>query len=223
MATPLGDRSVPAERRRGGAAEGLGALGLPEGPVSGALEVAGERLPEAVEAVLFDAAQIAGAVRRLAGAIAADTPGEAIHLVGVLKGAIFLMADVARALPPSLEVSVDYLGVSSYGTRNRSSGEVRFVKDVTETIEGRHVVIVEDIVDGGQTLDAVHRQLARRGPASLRTCVLLDKPYRRLVPVRPDYVGFVAPDTFIVGYGLDFQEKYRHLPYLAKLHAWAFS
>lgn len=172
--------------------------------------------PEAVELV-FGAEEIAEAVRRLAAEIAADHCGEPLVLVGVLKGAMFLVADLARALPATLDARIDFLAVTSYGNRNRSSGEVRLLKDTSESVEGKHIVIVEDIVDNGLTLQYLRRLLGERRPASLRSCVLLDKPYRRLVDVPIDYVGFTAPDAFIVGYGLDHQERYRNLPYLAKL------
>jgi hypoxanthine phosphoribosyltransferase len=178
--------------------------------------------PPAVAAIEFDAEHIAAAVTRLAGELTRDMGGEPFVLLGVLKGALFFTADLARALPATADVSIDFLAVSSYGNADRSSGEVRLLKDTSESVEGKNVVIVEDIVDNGLTLQYLHRLLAGRGPASLRTCVLLDKPYRRRVAVPVDYIGLTAPDTFIVGYGLDYQEKYRNLPYLARLHDWAF-
>jgi hypoxanthine phosphoribosyltransferase len=174
--------------------------------------------PDDVAAIEFDADAIASAVRGLARAIARDLAGEPVLLLGVLKGALFLTADLARALPPTSDVRIDYLAVSSYGNANRSSGQVRLLGDTSSSLEGRNVVIVEDIVDNGLTLSYVQGLLAGRNPASLRSCVLLDKPYRRRVPVALDYVGLTAPDAFIVGYGLDYQEKYRNLPYLARLH-----
>ena len=177
--------------------------------------------PGAVAAIEFDAGHIAAVVRRLATQIVRDVGGEPVTLVGVLKGALFLVADLARALPPTTEATIDFLVVSSYGKSNRSSGEVRLLKDTSESIEGKNVVIVEDIVDHGLTLSYLQRLLGGRNPRSLRSCVLLDKPYRRCVDVKIDYAGLVAPDTFIVGYGLDYQEKYRNLPYLARLHEWA--
>ncbi len=170
-----------------------------------------------VGAILFDAAEIAAAVARLAAAIASDLAGEPVTLVGVLKGALFLTADIARALPPATDARIDFLAVSSYGNAARSSGEVRLLKDTAQSVEGKNVVIVEDIVDNGLTLSYLQGLLAARRPASLRTCVLLDKPYRRVAAVEVDYTGLTAPDAFIVGYGLDYQEKYRHLPYLARL------
>ncbi len=178
--------------------------------------------PATVAAIEFDAGQIADAVARLAGELIRDLGSEPFVLLGVLKGALFFTADLARALPANADVSIDFLAVSSYGKADRSSGEVRLLKDTSESVEGKNVVIVEDIVDNGLTLQYLHRLLSGRGPASLRTCALLDKPYRRRVDVPIDYIGLTAPDTFIVGYGLDYQEKYRNLPYLARLHDWAF-
>jgi len=178
--------------------------------------------PDPIAAIEFDAPTIAAAVARLAGEIDRDMAGEPVLLVGVLKGALFLTADLARAFGPTRDVRIDFLAVSSYGNAERSSGEVRLLKDTSESVEGKNVVIVEDIVDNGLTLQYLQRLLAGRKPASLRSCVLLDKPYRRSVAVHLDYIGLRAPDTFIVGYGLDYQEKYRSLPYLASLHTWVF-
>jgi len=144
-------------------------------------------------------------------------PGAPVLLVGVLKGALFFTADLARALPATLDASIDFLAVSSYGNLGRSSGEVRLLKDTSESVEGKNVVIVEDIVDNGLTLKYLYGLLSVRRPATLRSCVLLDKPYNRTVDVAVDYRGLICPDTFVVGYGLDYQEKYRHLPYLARL------
>jgi hypoxanthine phosphoribosyltransferase len=174
--------------------------------------------PDDIAAIEFDAATIATAVERLAREIAHDLPGEPVVLIGVLKGALFFTADLARALPAKTDARIDFIAVSSYGNATRSSGEVRLLKDTSESVEGKHVVIVEDIVDNGLTLRYLQELLGHRRPASLRSCVLLDKPYRRQVDVKVDYMGLTAPDTFIVGYGLDYQEKYRNLPYLARLH-----
>jgi hypoxanthine phosphoribosyltransferase len=168
--------------------------------------------------IVFGPARIAETVARLAGQIVEDAAGQPILLLGVLKGALFFIADLARALPPATPARIDFLVVSSYGDGMHSSGEVRLLKDVGESLEGKHVVIVEDIVDQGLTLAYLQRLLATRGPASLRSCTLLDKPYRRKVDVSIDYKGLICPDTFIVGYGLDYQERFRHLPYLASLH-----
>jgi hypoxanthine phosphoribosyltransferase len=176
-----------------------------------------DALPAAVERILYRPEEIAAAVRRMAAEIADETIGEPLVLVPVLKGAATLAADLARALPATLDVRIDYLAVSSYGDSHRSSGHVRLVLDTEESIEGKHVVIVEDIVEEGRTVRFVQQLLGSRGPASLRTCALLDKPCRRQVAVSVDYLGFEVPDAFIVGYGLDHQEKYRNLPYLGTL------
>jgi hypoxanthine phosphoribosyltransferase len=177
--------------------------------------------PVEVERVLFTAEEIAAANARMATAIARDYAETSIVLIGVLKGALFVTADLARALAceaggPS-DVQLDFIAVSSYGNAHRSSGEVRLIQDTTHHIEGRHVVVVEDIVDNGHTLHYLRGMLGNRKPASLRAAVLLDKPYRRAVDVPIDYVGLTCPDEFVVGYGLDYQERYRTLPYLAKL------
>jgi|SRR5947209_491046 len=180
-----------------------------------------QTLPPGIERVLVTAQEIADANRRMAEAIARDYAGRSLVLIGVLKGALFATADLARALADTpgapTDVQLDFLAVSSYGNAHRSSGEVRLIQDTTHAIEGRHVLIVEDIVDNGHTLHYLRSMLENRKPASLRAAVLLDKPYHRAVDVRVDYVGLTCPDEFVVGYGLDYQERYRTLPYLAKL------
>ena len=180
----------------------------------------------AIERTLFTEDEIAAAIRRLATQIAEDHKGQPLTLVGVLKGALYVVTDLARALAaipdgPS-EIIVDYMCVSSYGNSTRSSGEVRMLKDVTEPITGRNVVVVEDIVDNGLTLQYLRSLLEERRPASLRACVLFDKPYNRRVEVPVEYVGLQSPDEFVVGYGLDYQELFRNLPYLAQLRPAAF-
>jgi len=180
----------------------------------------------AIERTLFTEAEIAGAIESLASRIASDYAGQPLTLLGVLKGALYVAVDLARAISrlpdgPS-EIRVDYLVVSSYGNSTRSSGEVRMLKDTSENIAGKDVLIVEDIVDNGLTLQYLQSLLGGRGPASLRSCVLFDKPYRRRVDARVDYIGLVAPDEFVVGYGLDYQERYRNLPYLAQLRSSEF-
>jgi hypoxanthine phosphoribosyltransferase len=182
------------------------------GPVASA-----NGLPPGISRVIFTPDEIATTVARLAGEITRDLGGRSILLLGILKGAFFFTADLARALPPAADVTIDFLVVSSYGNSDRSSGEVRLLKDTSESVEGKNVIIVEDIVDNGLTLAYLHRLLGGRHPASLRTCVLLDKPYRRKTDVAVDYAGFRCPDTFVVGYGLDYQERFRHLPYVAGL------
>ena len=178
--------------------------------------------PQGIAAIVFTADEIAAATTRLAGEIARDYRTEPVLLVGVLKGALFFTADLARALPDTLDVRIDFLAVSSYGNAHTSSGEVRLLKDMSESVEGKHVLIVEDIIDNGLTLSYLQDLIGRRRPATMRSCVLLDKPYRRRVDVKVDYLGLTCPDTFIVGYGLDYQEKYRNLPYLARLEPWVF-
>ena len=170
--------------------------------------------------VVFSADEIAAAINRMARDIARDYTGRSLHLIAILKGAMFVVADLARALA-SIEsgpiCTLDFMAVTSYGNNVRSSGEVRLLKDTSESVEGREILIVEDIIDNGLTLQYLHGLLRSRAPKSLRTAVLLDKPYRRLADVTLDYVGFVAPDAFVVGYGLDYQEKYRTLPFVANL------
>jgi hypoxanthine phosphoribosyltransferase len=177
--------------------------------------------PAGIDRVLFSADEIQATIRRLGAEIARDYAGRELVLVAVLKGALFVLADLARAISEvaggPTEVRLDFIAVSSYGNAHRSSGEVRLVHDTTHSIEGKHVLIVEDIVDNGHTLQYLRAMLSNRAPASLRTAVLFDKPYRRAARVPIEYKGLTCPDEFVVGYGLDYQERYRTLPYLAKL------
>ncbi|HEY5258509.1 MAG TPA: hypoxanthine phosphoribosyltransferase [Candidatus Baltobacteraceae bacterium] len=180
-----------------------------------------------IERTLFTQAEIAQAIDRLAERIAADYRGQPLLLLGVLKGALYVTVDLARAIAgiqdgPS-EVCVDYLCVSSYGNQTRSSGEVRMLKDTTQPVTDRNVVVVEDIIDNGLTLEYLQTLLGGRNPASLRSCVLFDKPYHRRVAVDVDYVGLISPDEFVVGYGLDYQELFRNLPSLAQLRSRVFA
>jgi hypoxanthine phosphoribosyltransferase len=165
--------------------------------------------------VLLDQPSLAARIRELAAEIRTALPNDDIHFVCVLKGAFMFLSDLIRALDE--RVTVDFIAVSSYGTSTSSSGEVRLVKDVDTSLEGRHVVIVEDIVDTGLTLHYLQDILRRRHPASLQTACLLSKPSRRQVDVRVDFIGFTIEDHFVVGYGLDYAEKYRNLPYIALL------
>lgn len=181
----------------------------------------------AIERTLFSEGEIAAAVTRLAKEIGRDFSGQPLTVLGVLKGALYVTVDLVRALSrvpdgPSA-VELDFLVVSSYGNSTRSSGEVRLLKDTNENIAGKHILVVEDIVDNGLTLQYLRSLLSGRGPATLKSCVLFDKPYNRRVNVPIDYVGLVAPDEFVVGYGLDYGESYRNLPYLAQLRSWVFS
>jgi len=180
-----------------------------------------------IEKTLFSDAEIAAAVERLAREIASDYAGKPLLVLGVLKGALYVTVDLVRALSrvpdgPS-RIELDFIVVSSYGNSTRSSGEVRLLKDTSEKIAGRNVLVIEDIIDNGLTLQYLRSLLSGREPASLRSCVLFDKPYNRRVEVPVDYVGLVAPEVFVVGYGLDYQENYRNLPYLAQLQSWVFS
>jgi len=166
--------------------------------------------------VLLDAETIQTRVKALAQEIERDYPGDdEIHLVCVLKGGFIFMADLVRAM--SHRVSLDFIAVSSYAKSTKSSGEVRLLKDLDSGLQGRHIVIVEDIVDTGLTLIYLQDILRARSPKSLRTACLLSKPSRRQVDVVVEYIGFTIEDRFVVGYGLDYAEKYRNLPYIAVL------
>ncbi len=170
--------------------------------------------PEPVLRPLLSAAEIQRRVAALGEQISRDYAGVTeLRLIGVLKGAWVFLADLVRCV--ELPVTCDFIGVSSYGNRTSHSGVVRLTLDLSEPITGRHVVLVEDIVDTGLTMRFLHDTLALRGPRDLRTCTLLDKPSRRQVTFTPDYVGFTIPDHFVVGYGLDRAGAYRHLPYIA--------
>jgi hypoxanthine phosphoribosyltransferase len=166
--------------------------------------------------ILITADQIQQRVRELADEIERDYPGtDEIHLVGVLKGGFVFMADLVRAM--SVRVTMDFIAVSSYAQSTKSSGEVRLVKDLDSGLEGRHVIIVEDIVDTGLTLTYLQDILRARAPRSLKTACLLSKPSRRKVDVVVEYIGFTIEDRFVVGYGLDYGEKYRNLRDIAVL------
>src|SRR4051812_28458462 len=166
--------------------------------------------------VLLDAPTIQARVRELAAEIDADYPAdEGLHLVCVLKGGFVFMADLVRAMGP--RVTLDFIAVSSYATSTKSSGEVRMLKDLDSGLQGRHIVIVEDIVDTGLTLTYLQEILRARSPKTLRTACLLSKPSRRQTEVAVEYIGFTIEDRFVVGYGLDYAEQYRNLPYIAVL------
>lgn len=160
--------------------------------------------------ILYPAGQIAGRVAELGAQISRDYAGQSILLAGVLKGAAIFLADLARAI--TVPCTFDFLAVSSYGRGAHSSGIVRLVKDLDHSIEGQHVILVEDILDTGLTLAYLRGLLLQQRPASLKIAALLDKPARRLEKIEADYVGFTLPNHFVVGYGMDFAERYRHLP-----------
>ena len=167
---------------------------------------------------LIDSDSIQARIRELAAQIEADyPPGEEIHLVCVLKGGFVFMADLVRAMSP--RVTMDFIAVSSYGKRTKSTGEVRMQKDLDSGLEGRHVIIVEDIVDTGLTLTYLQDILKARAPRTLKTACFLSKPSRRVVDVAVEYIGFTIEDHFVVGYGLDYAEKYRNLAHIAVLDA----
>jgi hypoxanthine phosphoribosyltransferase len=166
--------------------------------------------------VLISEKQIQDRIRSMAAEIERDYPrGEEIHLVAVLKGGFMFMADLVRAMGP--HVTMDFMAVSSYGNSTKSSGQVRVLKDLDSSLEGRHIIIIEDIVDTGLTLHYLQNILRARTPKTVRTACLLSKPSRRQVDVAIDYIGFTIDDYFVVGYGLDYAEKYRNLPYIAVL------
>ena len=168
-----------------------------------------------VAEILVTAEEIAAKVRELGARIAVDYQGKDLVLVSVLKGALPFLADLMRAT--QIPLALDFLEVSSYGASTESSGAVRILKDLANPIEGRHVLVVEDILDTGHTLSYVIEHLRGQHPASLGLCALLDKPARRVVPISVDYRGFEIADKFVVGYGLDFAERYRNLPFIGVL------
>ncbi|MDQ3867225.1 MAG: hypoxanthine phosphoribosyltransferase [Actinomycetota bacterium] len=172
-------------------------------------------LAAGVSEILVDESTLQRRVAELGAEISADYGGRDLLLVGVLKGAIFLMADLMRRI--ALPCEVDFMAISSYGAGVDSSGVVRILKDLDVSIEGRNVLIVEDIVDSGLTLSYLIRNLEARHPASLETCALLTKPERRENDVECRYIGFEIPNRFVIGYGLDFAERYRNLPYIGVL------
>ncbi|HID88547.1 MAG TPA: hypoxanthine phosphoribosyltransferase [Anaerolineales bacterium] len=173
-------------------------------------------LPKDIDRILLDEETIQQRVRELADRISADyADAEEIVLVGVLKGAFIFLADLARHL--TIPHHVDFIALSSYNRGAVSTGAVRLIMDTRAPVTGQHVLIVEDIIDTGYTLDYLVRTFRARRPASLRTCVLLSKPERREVDVQIDYLGFEIPDVWVVGYGLDYSDRYRTLPYIAAL------
>lgn len=170
---------------------------------------------DAIRTVLLDAEQIQAKLREIGAAISRDYEGLDPLLVAVLRGGAMAMADLLRAI--SIPVLIDFIAVSSYGPASRATGAVRFVKDLEIPIEGRHVILVEDMLDTGLTLNYILRVLRSRRPASLEVAALFDKPARRLANIHPRYRGFELPDEFVVGYGLDLDERYRNLPFLCVL------
>ena len=168
-----------------------------------------------VEHILYTEEELRSRVKDLGAQITADYAGKQPMLISILRGSYIFMADLTRAI--HLPVTVDFMAVSSYGAGTVSSGQVEIKKDLSDSIEGRDLIIVEDILDSGNTLHYLMKVLQARKPASIRICTLMDKPDRRTKPITADYVGFTIPDAFIVGYGLDYDEKYRNLPYVGIL------
>lgn len=161
--------------------------------------------------------QMRARIRELGRQIASDYAGKELVLIGILKGAYAFYADLARAI--RIPMRVDFLVVTSYGTKSKTSGKVKVISDLSETIKGKDVLLVEDIVDSGLTAKYLLKVVGKQKPKSMKICTLLSKPERRRVMVAIEYVGFKIPDKFVVGYGLDYQQKYRNLPYLAVLDA----
>jgi hypoxanthine phosphoribosyltransferase len=168
-----------------------------------------------VAEVLIDESTLQAKVTELGARISADYADRQVTLVSVLKGALPFMADLMRAI--SIPVRIDLMEVSSYGSGTETTGRVRILKDLSSSIEGKHVLVVEDIIDTGLTLNYLTQYLGGKDPASLGICTLLDKPARRLVEIELDYRGFEIPDRFVIGYGLDYDEIYRNLPYIGVL------
>ena len=172
-------------------------------------------LEQDIERVLFTEEELKDRVAEIAARIDKDYAGKEPMLISVLRGSFIFMADLARAI--TLPCTVDFMAVSSYGSGTTSSGQVKITKDLSESIEGRDIIVVEDILDSGNTLSYLFQLLQARHPASVRLCTLLDKPSRRTKPITADYTGFTVDDLFVVGYGLDYAEKYRNLPYIGIL------
>lgn len=162
--------------------------------------------------VLLPEEEVDAKIKAIGEQISRDYEGKTVHLICVLKGGSFFMCELAKRI--TVPLSLDFMSVSSYGSDTKSSGVVKIVKDLDESIKGRDVIVVEDIVDSGRTLSYLLEMLLDRKPASLRLCTLLDKPERRVVDVNVDYTGFQIPDAFVVGYGLDYDQRYRNLPYI---------
>ena len=162
--------------------------------------------------VLLSEEEVDARIRQIAAKISKDYAGKEIHMICVLKGGVFFTCELAKRI--TVPVSMDFMSVSSYGDDTKSSGVVKIVKDLDEAIEGKDVLIVEDIIDSGRTLYYLIDILKKRNPKSVHLCTLLDKPERRVKDVKVDYVGFNIPDEFVVGYGLDYAQKYRNLPFI---------
>ena len=168
-----------------------------------------------IERIFFSAGEIENRVREIGEQITRDYDGKNPLFVGILKGSFVFMADLIRSVDTYCDI--DFMSVSSYGSGTTTTGAVKINKDLTYNVEGRHIILVEDILDSGVTLSYLKKYIGVRMPASISICTLLDKPARRRADIHPDYVGFDCPDAFIVGYGLDYAERYRNLPYIGVL------
>ena len=166
--------------------------------------------------VMISEADVDKRIEEIGAKISEDYAGEEVHIIGILKGSVFFMCELAKRI--SIPVSLDFMSVSSYGNDTKSSGVVKIAKDLDEPLNGKNVIVVEDIIDSGRTLSYLLEILAKRNPKSLKLCTLLDKPDRRVRDVKVDYTGFEIPDEFVVGYGLDYAQKYRNLPYIGVVH-----
>ena len=164
---------------------------------------------------LISEEDVAAKVKEIGAEITKDYEGKAVHLICVLKGGVFFTCELAKRI--TVPVTIDFMCVSSYGASTVSSGKITIKKDLEESIEGRNVIVIEDIIDTGRTLRYLLDDLSTRGPKSLKLCAMLDKPDRRITDVAVDYTGFEIPDEFVVGYGLDYDQRYRNLPYIGIL------
>lgn len=168
-----------------------------------------------IKEILIDELTLQNRIKELGDEISGDYKGKNPLVICILKGAVLFMSDLVKRIETFIEM--DFMAISSYGNSTKSSGEVRIIKDLDKSVEGREVIIVEDIVDSGLTLSYISRLLKERNAKRIKVCTLLDKPARRIADVKIDYIGFEAPDEFVVGYGLDFAEKYRNLPFIGVL------
>lgn len=168
-------------------------------------------MAERVE-VLLSEEEVNARIRELGELISKEYAGKSVHLIGILKGGSFFMCELAKRI--TVPVTIDFMSVSSYGSSTESSGVVKVVKDLDESLIGKHVLVVEDIIDTGRTISYLVELLKGKGAADVKLCALLDKPERRVVDVKADYIGFPIPDEFVVGYGLDYAQRYRNLPYI---------
>lgn len=174
-----------------------------------------KKISDDIERILFTGEELAAKVRELAQEITRDYQDKNLLVIGVLKGAAVFMSDLIREL--DFDIRTDYIVVSSYGNATVSSGDLKIIKDVSPFLNGCHVLLVEDIIDTGCTMSTVRGKMLERGADSVKICALMDKPSRRIIPIHADYTGFTVPDEFIVGYGIDYAEKYRNLPYIGIL------